>query len=44
MKAGPDAKPNDGGLQVAGAQVVPVIQVIENKGFVDCCGMGDRQK
>jgi hypothetical protein len=23
MEAGPDAKPNDGGVQIAGAQVVP---------------------
>jgi hypothetical protein len=33
MEAGLHAKPNGDGLQRAGAQVVPVVQIIEFKGF-----------
>jgi hypothetical protein len=44
INAGPDAKPNGGGLQVAGAQVVPVIQRIEFKGFINFFWRGDRQE
>jgi hypothetical protein len=32
MEAGSDAKPNMSGLSIAGAQVVPDFQVVENKG------------
>jgi hypothetical protein len=33
MEAGPDAKPNDDGVQIAGAQVVTDNYLVESKGF-----------
>jgi hypothetical protein len=44
MEAGPDAKPNDDGVQIAGAQVVPYIQLIEFKGIYVIESVGCRQK
>jgi hypothetical protein len=37
-------KPNNDGLPIAGAQVVPVIQLVELKGFILVCWLEDRQE
>jgi hypothetical protein len=44
MEAGSDAKPNDDGVQIAGAHVVPDIQIFEFKGICMIVGVRCRQK
>jgi hypothetical protein len=44
MEAGSDAKPNNYGLQIVGAQVMPKLQLYESKGFYIFWYMWFRQK